>query len=44
MTREAIAYLLIGLILVIGIPVSVALLRRRHRTRLRRRGIKRYGH
>lgn len=44
MTREAIAYLLIGLILVIGIPGTVAMLRRRYRTKLRRRGIKRYGH
>lgn len=44
MTREAIAYLLIGLVLVTGVPAAVAVLRRRHRSKLRRRGIKRYGH
>ena len=43
-SREMIAYAIIGVILLTGTPLTVALLRRRQRERLRRRGIKRYGH
>ncbi|MBB4086005.1 hypothetical protein ACLN6N_14915 [Sphingomonas carotinifaciens] len=43
-TREIVAYGIIGGIVVLGAPFVVATLRKRHRDKLRRRGIKRYGH
>jgi len=39
-----IAYALIGLTVVIAIPVITTVVQRRKRDKLRRRGIKRYGH
>lgn len=43
-TREMIAYGLIGLIVLISVPVLVSAYSRRKREKLRRQGIKRYGH
>ncbi|MBW6527181.1 hypothetical protein KZ813_10050 [Sphingomonas sp. RHCKR7] len=43
-TRELVAYAIIGAVLLVGIPSAIVILRRRHRQKLRRRGIKRYGH
>lgn len=43
-SRELIAYGLIGLLVVILAPWLAAVLLRRRRDRLRRRGVKRYGH
>ena len=42
--RELIAYGLIGLIVAIALPVLGRIWIRRKREKLRRRGIKRYGH
>jgi hypothetical protein len=44
LSREWIAYSIIGVVLLIGIPTIVISLRKRHRQKLRRRGIKTYGH
>ncbi|WP_199857404.1 hypothetical protein [Sphingomonas sp. EC-HK361] len=38
------AFLIIGVMAVVCIPTALLTLRRRHRNKLRRRGIKRYGH
>jgi hypothetical protein len=43
-TRLTIAYAILGVLLVIGIPLTIVVLRRRKREKLRRRGIKTYGH
>ncbi|NYD89317.1 LPXTG-motif cell wall-anchored protein [Sphingomonas melonis] len=43
-TRLTIVYAIIGVLLLIGIPTLVVYLRRRKREKLRRRGIKTYGH
>lgn len=43
-TRELVAYAIIGVVLLIALPAALVVLRRRHREKLRRRGIKRYGH
>ncbi|WP_203309742.1 hypothetical protein [Sphingomonas beigongshangi] len=43
-TRYTIVYGIIGLLLLIGIPSLTVYLRRRRREKLRRRGIKTYGH
>ncbi len=43
-TRLTIAYALVGVLLVIGIPTLILYLRRRKREKLRRRGIKTHGH
>ncbi len=43
-TRYTLVYSIIGLLLLIGTPLLVLHLRRRKREKLRRRGIKRYGH
>jgi hypothetical protein len=43
-SREMIAYGLIGTVALVATPVIIALVRRRKREKLRRRGIKRYGH
>jgi hypothetical protein len=42
--RELIAEGLITVIAVAGIAATIVISRRRHRQRLRRRGIKKYGH
>jgi hypothetical protein len=44
MTREIIAYGLIGLVLAVGMPVSLITWQRYRRRKLRRQGIKRHGH
>ncbi|MBB3691624.1 hypothetical protein [Sphingomonas sp. BK580] len=43
-TRELVAYAIIGAVLLVAVPTAIVLLRRRHRQKLRRRGIKRFGH
>ncbi|WP_258891661.1 hypothetical protein [Sphingomonas sp. SUN019] len=44
MDREVIAYGIIALITVLGLPLMARLWVRRRREKLRRQGIKRYGH
>ncbi|MBD8679964.1 hypothetical protein [Sphingomonas sp. CFBP 13720] len=43
-SREMLAYAIIAIVAIVTVPWLVILLRRRHRDKLRRRGIKRYGH
>lgn len=43
-SRELIAFAIIGVLAIVGVPWIAMTMRRRHRERLRRRGIKRYGH
>ncbi len=43
-SREVVAYAIIGFVLLIGIPTIAISLRKRRRQKLRRRGIKTYGH
>jgi hypothetical protein len=43
-TRELVAYAIIGCILLVGTPILLSVRKRRKRERLRRRGIKTYGH
>jgi LPXTG-motif cell wall-anchored protein len=43
-TRETVAYLIMGMAALVGLPLLFLRLRRRRREKLRRRGIKRYGH
>ena len=42
-TREFIAYSIIGVVVVVAIPLLAIFLRRRKHAKLRRRGIKEYG-
>jgi len=42
--REQLAYIIIGAVLLSGLAFAVPFLRRRKREKLRRRGIKKYGH
>lgn len=44
MTREIMAYGLIALIVIVGVPWLAVVLARRKRLKLRRRGIKTFGH
>lgn len=44
LSRELIAYAIIGVVALIVIPWAIVAYRRRLRRRLRQRGIKRYGH
>lgn len=44
LSREVIAYMIVGALVVIGLPWLRYTLRRRRRERLRRRGVKTYGH
>lgn len=44
LSRELVAYAIIGVVLLIGIPTIAIILRNRRRQKLRRRGIKTYGH
>lgn len=44
LSRETVAYLLIGMLVAVALPAGIATLRRRRRTKLRRRGIKLHGH
>jgi len=43
-TRFSVVYAIIGTGLVLGIPATLIRLRKRKREKLRRRGVKRYGH
>ncbi len=43
-TRHTLVFLIIGALLVVGVPALVLYLRKRRREKLRRRGIKTYGH
>ncbi|USU04925.1 hypothetical protein NF700_16105 [Sphingomonadaceae bacterium OTU29MARTA1] len=43
-TRHTVVYVIVGFLLVTGVPALILYLRRRKREKLRRRGIKRYGH
>lgn len=43
-TRYAVVGVIIGALLLVGVPTLVIYLRRRKREKLRRRGIKTYGH
>ncbi len=43
-TRYTLVLVIIGTLLLIGVPTLVVYLRKRKRDKLRRRGIKRYGH
>ncbi|AXJ96790.1 MULTISPECIES: LPXTG cell wall anchor domain-containing protein [unclassified Sphingomonas] len=43
-TRHTIVYAIVGALLLIGAPALIAYKRRRRREKLRRRGIKTYGH
>ncbi len=43
-TRHLLVLIIIGTLLLIGVPALIVYLRRRKRDKLRRRGIKRYGH
>lgn len=44
LTREMVAYGIMGAVAVIAIPIAISHRRRRQREKLRRRGIKTYGH
>ena len=44
LSRELLAYAIIGIVLLIGGPALGVMLHRRKRRKLRQRGIKRYGH
>ncbi len=44
LTREVLAYGIIGGVLLLAAPWVAVTLRRRQRRKLRQRGIKRYGH
>ncbi len=43
-TRFTLVYVIVGMLLLVGVPALIVYLRRRKREKLRRRGIKRYGH
>jgi type II secretory pathway pseudopilin PulG len=43
-TRHTIVLAIIAVLLVVGVPALLLYLRKRKREKLRRRGIKRYGH
>ncbi len=43
-SREVLAYAILAIVAIVTLPWLAILLRRRHRDKLRRRGIKRYGH
>ena len=44
LSRELLAYAIIGVVLLVGGPALAVMLHRRKRRKLRQRGIKRYGH
>ncbi len=44
LSRELLAYAIIGIVVLIGAPLLGVVLHRRKRRKLRQRGIKRYGH
>lgn len=44
LSRELVAYAIIGVLVVVAVPTTIVIMRRRRREKLRRRGIKTYGH
>lgn len=44
LSRDMVAYAIIGAVLLAAVPFAVSMRRRRRQEKLRRRGIKRYGH
>lgn len=44
LSRELVAYAIIGVLVVVAVPTTIVVLRKRRREKLRRRGIKTYGH
>ncbi len=44
LSRELVAYAIIGVLVIAAVPAGLVALRRRRREKLRRRGIKTYGH
>lgn len=42
--REQLAYAIIGIVLIAALAFAIPYMRRRKREKLRRRGIKKYGH
>ena len=44
LSRELVAYAIIGVLVIVAVPTCIVVLRRRRREKLRRRGIKTYGH
>jgi hypothetical protein len=43
-TRELVAYAILGVMVAVAIPLAIVARRRRHRRKLRLRGDKRFGH
>lgn len=44
LSRELVAYAIIGVLVIAAVPTGIVVMRRRRREKLRRRGIKTYGH
>ena len=44
LSRELVAYAIIGVLVIAAVPTGIGVMRRRRREKLRRRGIKTYGH
>ena len=44
LSRELVAYAIIGVLVIIAVPTGIVVMRLRRREKLRRRGIKTYGH
>ncbi|WP_022688179.1 MULTISPECIES: hypothetical protein [Sphingomonas] len=44
LSRELVAYAIIGVLVAVAVPTAIVVMRRRKREKLRRRGIKTYGH
>lgn len=44
LSRELVAYAIIGVLVIAAVPTGIVYMRRRRREKLRRRGIKTYGH
>ncbi len=44
LSRELVAYAIIGVLVAMAVPTAIVVMRRRKREKLRRRGIKTYGH
>ncbi|MFK3890646.1 hypothetical protein [Sphingomonas sp. NPDC079357] len=44
LSRELVAYAIIGVLVIVAVPTGIVIARKRRREKLRRRGIKTYGH
>ncbi|MEH3124119.1 MAG: hypothetical protein PGN16_19495 [Sphingomonas phyllosphaerae] len=44
LSRELVAYAIIGVLVIVAVPTGIVIARKRRRAKLRRRGIKTYGH